>query len=62
MPTDCLARGPWGAGIAWQARRPSYGLRRCARRGALVSQSPTIQYATQIKLMITVILINEIKY
>jgi len=42
MPTDCSARGPWGAGIAWQARRPSYGLRRCARRGALVSQSPTI--------------------
>jgi len=25
MPTDRLARGPWGAGIAWQARRPSYG-------------------------------------
>jgi len=39
---DCLARGLWGAGIAWQARRPSYGnLRRCARRGALANQSPT---------------------
>jgi len=39
---DRLARGPWGAGITWQARRPSYGgLRRCARRGALASQSST---------------------
>jgi len=25
MPTDRLARGPRGVGIAWQARRPSYG-------------------------------------
>jgi len=24
MPTD-LAHGPWGAGIAWQARRSSCG-------------------------------------
>jgi len=40
--TDRLARGPWGAGITWQARRPNYGgLRRCARRGALASQSST---------------------
>jgi len=30
------------AGIAWQARRPNYGgLRQCARRGALASQSQT---------------------
>jgi len=27
-----MARGPWGAGITWQAQHPSYGgLRRCAR-------------------------------
>ena len=35
-PTDRLARGSWGAGIAWQARRSNYGdLRRCARCGQL---------------------------
>jgi len=32
----------WGAGITWQAHHPNYGgLRRCAQRGALASQSPT---------------------
>jgi len=37
-----LARGLWGAEIAWQARRLSYGgLRWYARRGALASQFPT---------------------
>jgi len=42
--TDRLARGLWGAWIAWQVRRPSYGgLRRCAQRGALASQSPTLK-------------------
>jgi len=33
VPTDRLVREPWGASIAWQARRPSYGgLRRDAGR------------------------------
>jgi len=39
-PTDRLACGQWGAGIAWQARRPSYG---GLRRGALANQFPTLK-------------------
>jgi len=41
-PTDRLARKPWGAGIVWQPRHPSYGdLQRCAQRRELASQFPT---------------------
>jgi len=45
MPTDRLARGPLGAGIAWQAHHPNCirSLRQCARRGALASQSSTFK-------------------
>ena len=41
-PTDRLARGPWGAGIAWQAHRRSYGSDRCAARGACQLQLSTL--------------------
>jgi len=41
-------RGPWGAGIAWQARRSSYGdLRRYAGTGRLPANPQLLRTARQ---------------